>query len=82
MVERRTRELRTGDRKVSGSSPGGIIFFTRVNFLCWLLFRYLFHPRVTESHVKDLSHSAKSVDGGLQLDTHGHCDTVNWYMAV
>ena len=26
---------------------GGRIFFSRVNFLCWLLFRYPFHPRVT-----------------------------------
>jgi len=36
--------------KVMGSSPcgnGGIIFFSRVNFLCWLLFQYLFHPCVT-----------------------------------
>ena len=23
------------------------VFFSRVNFLCWLLFRYPFHPRVT-----------------------------------
>ena len=44
VVERWTR-----DRKVSGSSPGrsgGIFFFSRVNFLRWLLFRYPFHPRV------------------------------------
>ena len=43
-------ERRTRDRKVPGSSPGrsgGRIFFSRVNFLCWLLFRYPFHPRVT-----------------------------------
>ena len=43
-------ERRTRDRKVPGSSPvrsGGIIFFSRVNFLCWLLFRYSFHHRVT-----------------------------------
>ena len=43
-------ERRTRDRKVSGSNPcwsGGRIFFSRVNFLCWLLFRYPFHPRVT-----------------------------------
>ena len=36
--------------KVPGSSPGrsgGRIFFSRVNFLCWHLFRYPFHPRVT-----------------------------------
>ena len=35
---------RTRDWKVTGSSPcksGGIIFFSRVSFLCWLLFRYL-----------------------------------------
>ena len=43
-------ERRTRDRKVTGSNPfwsGGRIFFSRVNFLCWLLFRYPFHPRVT-----------------------------------
>ena len=42
-------ERRTRDRKVPGSSPGrsgGRIFFSRVNFLCWLLL-YPFHPRVT-----------------------------------
>ena len=36
--------------KVAGSNPcwgGGRIFFSRVNFLCWLLFWYLFHPRIT-----------------------------------
>ena len=40
----------TRDRKVPGSSPGrsgGRIFFSRVSFLCWLLFWYLFRPRVT-----------------------------------
>ena len=43
-------ERRTRDRKVAGSNPcrsGGRILFSRVNFLCWLLFRYPFHPRVT-----------------------------------
>ena len=40
----------THDWKVAGSNPcrnGGRIIFSRVNFLCWLLFRYPFHPRVT-----------------------------------
>ena len=40
----------TRDWKVAGSNPcwsGGRIFFSRVNFLCWLLFRYPFHPHVT-----------------------------------
>ena len=43
-------ERRTRDWRVAGSNPcwsGGRIFFSRVNFLCWLLFRYPFHPRVT-----------------------------------
>ena len=43
-------ERQTRDRKVEGSNPcwsGGRIFFSRVNFLCLLLFRYRFHPRVT-----------------------------------
>ena len=42
-------ESLTCDRKVPGSSPGrsgGRIAFSRVNFLCWLLFRYPSHPRV------------------------------------
>ena len=43
-------EHRTRGWKVAGSNPcwnGGRIFFSRVDFLCWLLFRYPFHPRVT-----------------------------------
>ena len=39
-------EHRTRDRKFAGSNPcrsGGRIFFSRVDFLCWLLFRYPFH---------------------------------------
>ena len=42
-------ERRTRDWNVAGSSPGrsgGRIFFSRVDFLCWLLFRYPFNPRV------------------------------------
>ena len=41
-------ERRTRDWKVAGPNPcrsGGRIFFSRVDFLCWLLFRYPFHPR-------------------------------------
>ena len=43
-------ERRTRDRKIAGSNPcwsGGRIFFSRVNFPCWLLFQYPFHPRIT-----------------------------------
>ena len=42
-------DRRIRDRKVAGSSPcrsGGIKKISRANFLCWLLFRYPFHPRV------------------------------------
>ena len=40
----------TRDWKVMGSNPcwsSRRIFFSRVDFLCWLLFRYPFHPHVT-----------------------------------
>ena len=43
-------ERRTQVRKFAGSNPcwsSRRIFFSRVNFLCWLLFQYPFHPRVT-----------------------------------
>ena len=45
LLERRTR-----DWKVKGSNPCGSgwrIFFSRVDCLCWRVFRYLLHPRVT-----------------------------------
>ena len=79
-------ERRTRDRRVPGSSPrrsGGIIFFSRVNFLCWLLFRYPFHTLVA-------ANVAKYSGGRLQLITHWctlhyvcvfeWSDTVNWCM--
>ena len=50
LVAGRWLECRTHDWKVAGSNPcwsGGRIFFSRVNFLCWLLFQYPFHPCVT-----------------------------------
>ena len=43
-------ECWTCDWKVAGSNPcrsSRRIFFSRVDFLCWLLFQYPFHPRVT-----------------------------------
>ena len=42
-------ECQARGQKAAGVNPcrsGGRIF-SRVNFLCWLLFQYLFHPRVT-----------------------------------
>ena len=39
--------VRALDSWSKGRGFGGRIFFSRVNFLCWLLFRYRFHARVT-----------------------------------
>ena len=39
--------VRALDSWSKGHGFGRRIFFSGVNFLCWLLFRYLFHPRVT-----------------------------------
>ena len=64
-------EHRTRDQKVAGSNPcrsSGRIFFSRVNFLCWLLFRYLFHPCVTavaRKRPRSLCQKCR-----LQLNTH------------
>ena len=64
-------ERRTRDWKVAGSNPcwnGGRIFFSRVDFLCWLLIRYPFHPRVTTvARKKSRSFCQKC---RLQLNTH------------
>ena len=47
-------ERRTHDQKVAGLNPcrsGGRTFFSRVNFLCWLIW-YPFHPCVTAVALK------------------------------
>ena len=67
-------ERRTRDRKVASSNlgrSGGRIFFSRVNFVC----RLLFGVRSTTSvlpqwHVKDPGHSAKSTGGRLHPNTY------------
>ena len=55
--------VRALDWKVVGLNPcrsGGIIFFSRVNFLCWLLFWYPFHPHViTVAHKRSRSFCQK-----------------------
>ena len=66
-------ERRTRDRKVASSNPGrngGRIFFSRVNFVCWLLFGVRSTPVLPQWHVKVPCHSAKSADGRLHLNTH------------
>ena len=66
-------ERRTRDRNIASSNPGrsgGRIFFSRVNFVCWLLFGIHYIPVLPQWHVKDPGHSAKSADGKLHLNTH------------
>ena len=68
LVERRTR-----DRKVASSKPGrsgGKMFFSRVNFVCWLLFGVHSTPMLPQWHVKDTDHSATSAGGRLHLKTY------------
>ena len=78
-------EHQARDLKVPGSSPsrnGGRIFFSRVNFLCWLLFWYPFYPCVTAVACKRSQSFCR-----LQLNTHTPylygfewSDTVTWCM--
>ena len=67
-------ERRTRDRRAAGSNPGrsgGRIFFSRVNFVCWLLFGVRSTPLLPQWYVKDPGHSAQSAVGRLQhLNTH------------
>ena len=65
-------ECRTHYRKVVSLNParsGGRIFFSRVNFVCWLLFGVHSTPLLPQWHVKDPGHFAKSAGGRLHLDT-------------
>ena len=67
-------ERRTRDRKVSSSNPGrsGLrIFFSRVNFVCCLLFGVRSTPMLPQWHVEDPGHSAKVQVAGY-TKTHVH----------
>ena len=67
LVKRRTR-----DRKVASSNPGRSgprIFFSRVNFVCWLLFGARSTPLLPQWHAKDPGHFAKSAGDTTHLNT-------------
>ena len=60
-------------RKVASSNPGrswGRFFFSRVSFVCWLLFGVRSIPVLPQWHIKDPSHCAKSAGGRLHLNMH------------
>ena len=66
-------ECWTCDWKVMDLNPcrsGGRIFFSRVKFLCWLLFWYLFHSCITAVAHKRSWSSCQSAGGRLQINTH------------
>ena len=68
MVERHVH-----DRKIASLNHGRSIgrnFFSRVNFLCWLLFSVRSTPCYHMWHVKDPGHSAKSANIRLHPNMH------------
>ena len=74
-------ECRTRDRKVASSNPRRIstrIFFSRVNFVCWLLFGARSTPVLPQWHIKDPGHSAKSAGVRLHLNTHTPLTQRSW----
>ena len=46
------------------------MFYSRVNFVCGLLFSVHSTPVLLQWHIKDPGHSAKSAGGRLYLNTH------------
>ena len=74
-------EHQTHDREIAGSNPsrsGEGIFFSRVNFVCWLLFGVRSNPVLPRWHVKDPGHPAKSAGGRLHLNTHTPLTQQSW----
>ena len=66
-------ERHTRDWKVASLHPGrssGRMFYSRVNFVCGLLFGVRSTPVLLQWHIKDPGHSAKSAGGRLYLNTH------------
>ena len=53
-------------------------FFSRVNFVCWLLFGVHSTHVLPQQHVKDPSHSTKSAGGRLHLNTHTPLTQRSW----
>ena len=67
----------TRDRMVASSNlgrSGGKMFFSRVNFVCSLLFGVRSIPVLPPWHVKDPGHFARSAGDRLHLNTHTSLD--------
>ena len=57
---------------------GGRIVISRVNFVCSLLFGVRTTPVLSQWHVKDPGHSAKSAGGRLHLNTYTPVTQRSW----
>ena len=68
LVQHWTRYQKVGSSNSCRS--GGRIFFSRVNFVCWLLFGVRSTLMLPQWHVKDSGHSVKSTDGRLHVNMH------------
>ena len=71
----------TRDRKNARSNPsrsGRRIFFSRANFVCWLLIDVHFTPMLPQCHMKDPSHSAKNACGSLHRNMHTPLTQQSW----
>ena len=69
------------DQKVASLNPGRSgrrIFFSRVNFLRWLLLSVCSTPMLLQWHLKDPGHSAKNTGGRLHLNTHTPSTQQSW----
>ena len=59
-------------------TSGEIIFFSRVNFVCWLLFGVHSTPMLPQWHIKDPGHSAESAGNWLHLNMHTPVTQWSW----
>ena len=77
LVECRT--LDQHDANLNLGRSGGRIFFSRVNFVCLLLFFVCFTPMFPQLHVKGPGHSAKSAESVCNIVSNYDYD---YYLSV
>ena len=74
-------ERRTHDQKVASSNPGrssGRIFFSRANFVCWLLFSVRSTPALPQWHIKTPVILPKVQMTGYNLHLNMHALMTQW----
>ena len=85
----RTQDSWSKSCEFNPSGSGRKFFFSRVNFLCWLLCSVCSTTVLPQWHIKDLGRSAKSAGGRLHLNMHTpltqwsqsqlcHCPGIVW----